>query len=363
MANEGCLSHAGHQKEAGVMIYLQEELGDARMRCDQLVRYITDAFKLVESSGQREQLFEVGGHLIHAIPDALFRLHKSLQAVALAADRLDYEELKNDLKPEKVQELERVLQEVRIRHVQHRSQPWAPQMSTMKENASVYNKNKFKSAADVNVSRLERMVSNTEMQLKEMRHSLELYKKDPGRNQPQLDNFAAAVDSLSSMARVTLRTLGKTAFRSVSDPWKVFANEAKESRYEEGEPADPTENMSPEDAAEWERNTEKHKDKFKSAAAELPAKFDPDYQQQLALMTKNPPKVSNQDQGIVIEVFSPFVKKYVPMAEYPSAELAEKDLGVWQKAHRETLQNLRASIKSEKSASISSAAAWKSKSV
>ena len=38
------------------------------------------------------------------------------------------------------------------------------------------------------------------------------------------------------------------------------------SRFEEGVPADPTENMSPEDAAEWEEMTEKYKDKFKKAS-------------------------------------------------------------------------------------------------
>lgn len=186
MKNAGCVTRtAGQKKEAGVTVYLMEELGDARMRCDQLVRYITEAFKLIESSGQREQLFEVGGHLIHAIPDALFRLQKALQAVALAADRLDYEELKNELRPEKVQELERVLQEVRIRNVQHRSQPLGGSGSQ-----------DMKSAAD----------------------------------------------------------------------WKLSADDEKKSRFEEGKPADPTENMSEEDAKRWKEEHEKNKDNFKSAA-------------------------------------------------------------------------------------------------
>jgi uncharacterized protein YjbI with pentapeptide repeats len=38
------------------------------------------------------------------------------------------------------------------------------------------------------------------------------------------------------------------------------------SRFEEGVPADPTENMSPEDAAEWEEMNEKYGDKFKKAS-------------------------------------------------------------------------------------------------
>lgn len=36
-------------------------------------------------------------------------------------------------------------------------------------------------------------------------------------------------------------------------------------KYEEGKPADPTENMSEADKKEWELNTLKHKDKFKAA--------------------------------------------------------------------------------------------------
>lgn len=45
------------------------------------------------------------------------------------------------------------------------------------------------------------------------------------------------------------------------------ANEdTKRSRFEEGKPADPTENMDREDAAEWKRQNEKNKDNFKTAA-------------------------------------------------------------------------------------------------
>ncbi len=40
----------------------------------------------------------------------------------------------------------------------------------------------------------------------------------------------------------------------------------KEGRFEEGKPADPTKNMTPEEAAEWKANTEKNRDKFKKKA-------------------------------------------------------------------------------------------------
>jgi hypothetical protein len=89
------------RKEAGATVYLMEELGDARMRADQLTRYIDQAVKLIERSSHRDHFFEVAGHLIKSVPDTLFRLQKALQATALAANRLDTEEIKQDLRPEK----------------------------------------------------------------------------------------------------------------------------------------------------------------------------------------------------------------------------------------------------------------------
>jgi len=117
-----------------------EELGDARMRCDQLVRYVDNARKLVEKSSHRDHIFEVAGHLLQAIPSTLFRLEKALQAVALAATRIDYEELKQALRPEKVEELEDVLEDVRIRSVRRRGDPsvlqWkAPSVTSVSKKA------------------------------------------------------------------------------------------------------------------------------------------------------------------------------------------------------------------------------------
>lgn len=119
--SDGCLSRPV-QKTAGATLYLMEELGDARLRCDQLMRYIDEAVKLIEKSEKKDHFMEVAGHLITGMPETAFKLQKALQAVALAADRIDYEELKQELRPEKVDELERVLKEVRIRPVQHRSE-------------------------------------------------------------------------------------------------------------------------------------------------------------------------------------------------------------------------------------------------
>jgi hypothetical protein len=50
------------------------------------------------------------------------------------------------------------------------------------------------------------------------------------------------------------------------DLTKQAKEDGKESRFEEGVPADPTKNMEPEDAAKWKAQTEKNKDNFKSAS-------------------------------------------------------------------------------------------------
>ena len=113
---------AGTPKQAsGIIVYLMEELGDARLRCAQLKRYIKEATDLIEKSDHRDHFFEVAGHLIQGVPDLLMRLDHALDASAMAASRLDYDEIKNGLKPEKAEELENVLQDVRLRYLNRRS--------------------------------------------------------------------------------------------------------------------------------------------------------------------------------------------------------------------------------------------------
>jgi len=53
----------------------------------------------------------------------------------------------------------------------------------------------------------------------------------------------------------------------------AFAEMLRDSKFEKGKPADPTKNMSAEDAAEWERQNEEHADQFKTA--KLPSKAIP----------------------------------------------------------------------------------------
>lgn len=120
-SNPGCLP-TGHSKEAsGIIVYLMEELGDARLRTAQLKRYVQECLDLVDESQSKDQVMEIAGHLVQGIPDVVFKLDKALDAAALAAARLDYEEIKQNLKPEKAEELENVLRDVRLRYLQRRS--------------------------------------------------------------------------------------------------------------------------------------------------------------------------------------------------------------------------------------------------
>ncbi len=101
-------------REAGATIYIQEELSDARLRCEELKNYINKALKIIDSSSHKEHLYAVAGDLINGMPESLFKLEKSLMATAMAVNKIDYEEIKQNLRPEKIDELERVLEEVRI---------------------------------------------------------------------------------------------------------------------------------------------------------------------------------------------------------------------------------------------------------
>ena len=60
--------------------------------------------------------------------------------------------------------------------------------------------------------------------------------------------------------------------------------------------------------------------------------------EQLKMMSANPPRL----KGTQIEIFSPTVKKYIGMAEWPDAASAKKDLASWMAAHKETLTKLKA---------------------
>jgi hypothetical protein len=102
-------------RKAGVTVYIQEELSDARLRIDELRGYVARALELVNASSKRDHIYGVAGDMIYEIPQTLLKIERAVEAVAMAVNKVDYEELRQTLRPEKVDELERVLDDVRMR--------------------------------------------------------------------------------------------------------------------------------------------------------------------------------------------------------------------------------------------------------
>lgn len=102
-------------RQAGATIYIQEELSDARVRCDQLKGYIAKVLNLINDSDKRDHIYAVAGDAITVIPDIILKIERSLGAAAMAVNKLDYEELRQVIRPQKVDELERILEDVRMK--------------------------------------------------------------------------------------------------------------------------------------------------------------------------------------------------------------------------------------------------------
>ncbi|KKL79722.1 hypothetical protein LCGC14_2011990 [marine sediment metagenome] len=104
----------------GATVYVQQELSDARLHVEQLKYAVVRALNLVNASQRRDHLYAVAGDLIHGIPMTIQKLERALDTAAMAVNKIDYEELRQVIRPEKVDELERVLEEVRL-HIPRRT--------------------------------------------------------------------------------------------------------------------------------------------------------------------------------------------------------------------------------------------------
>jgi len=356
----------------GITIYLVEELSDARLRCEQLKRYVRDALDLVGKSPNKDRIYEVAGHLLQGIPDVLFKLDKALSATAMATSKLDYEKMKQSLRPEKAQELENVLEDSRMQLLKRRgytdevkvidpTEWWIQKPFRGKKcqidlkTPSVWGKTNVSENVSTKIAVIENLERAPVILEKTMtpervvqairRIALEIEStgnmpigrigtlvRNLDRSSPvaclggvgftvaasvtpvAVRHYASKIASENTPSRkevvatfenVMANTVGKTALQiletassrdevmkgfkgenpaltqeqleEIADHWEEnkdnlktaseqTATEAKESRFEEGKPADPTENMSKEDAKEWKANTEENKDNFKTAA-------------------------------------------------------------------------------------------------
>lgn len=304
-----------------ILIYLVEELGDARLRAAQLQKYVKDATDLIEKSEHRDAIFEVGAHLIHGIPDTLFKMSKALDASALAVSRLDYEEIKQGLKPEKAEELENVMEDNRLRYLKRRSNE-GPMNTRQASEALLRLAAQTRESGFVPVgsilqladalssdgrvaSQAEGMVRKATRYFREASEAIldntgerpsrralaatlrrvaadailagageEFQKVNPGITDEQV----ATIDEMHEKHKNVIKDkhagerFDATVARVLGAPSRLasdeVAEEEKEARFEEGKPADPTQNMSDEDAKKWKVEHDKNKDNFKSASWE-----------------------------------------------------------------------------------------------
>src|SRR5271157_29091 len=102
-------------KTANSTIFIQEELSDARMRCEQLKGYIVKSLNLINDSKARDHIYAVAGDAIAAVPETLLKIERALGAAAMAVNELDSNDLRQTLRPQKVDELERMLEDIRVK--------------------------------------------------------------------------------------------------------------------------------------------------------------------------------------------------------------------------------------------------------
>jgi len=235
-------------KEAGITVYLMEELTDARLRCEQLKKFVAQAVRLVAQSSHRDHFYEVAGDVIYGLPDSLFKLDKALAATALAASRLDYEELKSQLKPEKVTELEDVLRNVRLRQIDRRApfiQP-IPETSAVPTNQPQGKTAMYKAASTNHIaSALRRIASD-----------VEAARISPKEASLRLNRIKMA---LSQTAQEAVEAMGNLQANSREEVMKGFKSANP----------DLTDDQLEEIADQWEKNKDVVKDKS-AAEGDIP---------------------------------------------------------------------------------------------
>jgi hypothetical protein len=101
--------------------------------------------------------------------------------------------------------------------------------------------------------------------------------------------------------------------------WNIYSavEEARRSRFEEGVPADPTQNMNPADAKKWKEENERNRDNFKSAASGTL------YSRQYISLKAHPPKIDTIEGKFVLMTWSPWEAKYRPQNSWDNEKWTE----------------------------------------
>ena len=104
-----------HRTATGATVYLQEELSTARLHTENIKHLIVKAYDLINASENRDHFFAVAGDIIYSLPREVESLERALNSSAMAVNKIDYEEIRQVLRPEKIDELERILEDVRLK--------------------------------------------------------------------------------------------------------------------------------------------------------------------------------------------------------------------------------------------------------
>jgi hypothetical protein len=229
-------------KEASALIYLMEELTDARLRCEQLKKFVSQAVRLISVSPQRDHFYEIAGDTIYGIPDALFKLDKALSATALAASRLDYEELKTQLKPEKVEELEDVLKNFRVRQIDRVSPFIQPRPENGPVSAQGKRASMFRAASTNHIANALRRIAA----------DVESVRIPPSEASRRVRRILMALSQTSQQALEAMGPIQATTRQEVIDGFKSANPSLTEEQLEEI-------------ATNWEKNKDVVKDKHQQA--------------------------------------------------------------------------------------------------
>lgn len=104
-----------HNKQASGLQFIQKELSEARLLCDQLKSVVNFALDIVHNSSHKDELYAIAGDIIQSVPRMIVDLDHSLSAAATAVNKMDNEELQFELRPEELDILNLVLDEVHSR--------------------------------------------------------------------------------------------------------------------------------------------------------------------------------------------------------------------------------------------------------
>lgn len=211
------------RQASAMSVFLLEELGDARLRCSQLKKYLEEATTLIDASQNREHFFEVAGHLLYGIPDTLMKMEKALHAAAMAAARWDYEDIKDDLLPEKADQLEAALEDVRVRRVRRQTKEATDRIALMVDRSdSAFKVVLLPMLRQETLKALESVMADIMVDLARTRaghkgklsDKLSLYKPDEIEMSEWIDHVEEAMEAWFSTQKRSLRQAKETPMKT-----------------------------------------------------------------------------------------------------------------------------------------------------